>query len=54
MTPQQIMAVRCAYADLLGVLQVYQQGDVSNHDWKAHEETLDDLRTEFPDLNLEN
>ena len=52
MTDTQKLAVRCAYADLLGALQAFEQGDLQAHDWTAHQQTLDDLLAAFPGLDL--
>jgi hypothetical protein len=38
-----IYLIRCALADLEGVKQAYEQGDCSNHDWKAHSQTISEL-----------
>jgi hypothetical protein len=52
MTPEQILAIKCAYADLAGSKQAYEQGDSSNHSWGDHEQTITDLEAAFPNLNL--
>lgn len=36
--------LRCAFADLEGSMQAHEQGDSANHDWKAHEETIKELK----------
>lgn len=42
--PQNVKyLLRCAVADLEGAEQAYNQGDSSNHDWKAHSETIAEL-----------
>jgi hypothetical protein len=53
MTPEQILAVKCAYADLLGAQQAHEQGDHQAHDWRAHRQTLSELVTAFPDIEFE-
>ena len=49
MTPEQMTAIRCAYADLQGASQarLIQGG---THDWKAHAQSIADLEREFPFL----
>jgi len=47
MTKKQILAIKCAYADLVGALQARNQFDIEVHDWKAHELTLDELEEAF-------
>jgi hypothetical protein len=49
MTPKQMRAIRCAYADLQGSAQarLIQGG---THDWKAHNQSIADLEREFPFL----
>lgn len=50
MTEEQVKAIKCAYADLLGALQNYEQGTCSDHDWEAHKLTLEEMQTAFPDI----
>lgn len=52
MTPEQILAIKCAYADLVGSKQSFDQSDVHAHDWDAQQQSIDDLEAAFPDLNL--
>jgi hypothetical protein len=52
MTSEQILAVRCAYADLLGAEQAHDQADTGAHDWKSHHQSIADLEAAFPELNL--
>ena len=47
MTEQQITAIKCAFADLQGAIQAFQQMDIHAHDWKAHQQSIDDLLNEF-------
>ena len=52
MTPEQDLAIACAFADLCGALQDYEQrgsGD-SYHDWDAHRQSIADMANAF---NLE-
>lgn len=48
MTYKQYNAIRCAYADLQGAYEAYEQGDMHQHDWKAHKLTLDEMLEVFP------
>lgn len=48
MTEEQIMAIKCAYADLVGALQARNQCDINVHDWDSHRETIIDLEARFP------
>lgn len=50
LTPEQITAIRCAHADLMGALQAYEQSDLHVHDWRAHEQSIKDLESAFADL----
>jgi hypothetical protein len=43
MTPTQICAIKCAFADLVGAYQAHQQGDIHLHDWDAHRQSILDL-----------
>ena len=45
MSPEQILAIKCAYADLVGSKQSFDQSD-------ALQQSIDDLEAAFPDLNL--
>lgn len=47
MNDQQILAVKCALADLLGAQQAYEQADMHAHDWDAHQQSIEDLRAAF-------
>ena len=47
MTEDQIIAVKCAYADLVGVLQCFNQHQVTVHDWESHLESIRDLEDKF-------
>ena len=53
MNEKQILAVRCALADLQGSLQAFQQSDIHVHDWRAHEQSIDDLLETLEFLNDE-
>lgn len=47
---EQQTAIKCALADLQGSLQSYEQGDIHAHDWRAHQQSIDDLLNAFPFL----
>lgn len=47
MTEKQKTAIRCAFADLVGAVQAYKQGDSNMHDWEAHIASIEDLKREF-------
>ena len=51
MTDAQKLAVRCAFADLCGVMQAYLNQDIHAHDWKAHIQTLDEMKEAFDFLD---
>lgn len=54
MNQAQIQSVRCAFADLIGALQAYEQNDTHAHDWKAHAQSIRELHEAFhDDCNLE-
>lgn len=48
MTNEQV--IRCAYADLVGAKQAFEQGDMHLHNWSAHSETISELEETFPFL----
>ena len=52
MNHDQKLAVTCAFADLCGALQAFQQLDIHAHDWRAHQQSIEDLMDAFPNLNL--
>ena len=47
MTIKQKRTIRCAYLDLIGAKQTWEQGDIYAHDWKAHELTIKELEKAF-------
>ena len=47
MTIKQKRAIRCAYLDLIGAEQVWEQNDIYAHDWKAHKLTIEELEEAF-------
>lgn len=46
----QALAIRCAWADLMGALEAHEQGDSHIHDWKAHALSIQELADAFPDI----
>ena len=48
MTPEQKLAIKCAYCDLVGAEQAREQFDIEVHDWKAHRLSIEDLEKAFP------
>jgi hypothetical protein len=50
LTKEQVLAIRCAFADLSGAYQVAVQQDYSCHDWRCHYQTMKDLKEAFPDI----
>lgn len=50
MNAEQIIAIKCAYADLVGALQAHNQQEITVHDWEAHYQTIRDLEDVFSDL----
>lgn len=47
MTPEQILAIKCAHADLQGSMEAKQNNDLHSHDWKAHALTIQELEEAF-------
>ena len=47
LTKEQILAIQCAYADLVGALQARNQGDPNAHDWDEHWYSIIDLENNF-------
>lgn len=47
LSESQILAIKCAYADLVGALQARDQMDIEVHDWKGHYQTIIDLENTF-------
>lgn len=51
MNPEQMFAIKCAYADLQGSLEDFKKGNHDSfHDWDAHLITIQGLETTFPEL----
>jgi len=50
MTPEQELAIRCAYADLKGSMEAREALDLFQHDWGGHQASIDDLERVFPFL----
>lgn len=51
MNERQKMAIRCAFADLIGAVQAYRQGDYLMHDWDAHVLSIEELKAACPWLD---
>lgn len=48
MTPEQKLAIKCAYADLAGAYQAVKRDmNASNHDWDAHKLSIEELEELF-------
>ncbi len=43
----QILAIKCAHADLVGALQAREALDMHVHDWKAHLRSIEELEDAF-------
>lgn len=39
--------IKCAFADLIGVVQAKQQGDLNIHDWDNHMLSIHEMFDEF-------
>jgi hypothetical protein len=46
----EIIAIKCAHADLKGSLEAHEACDRHMHDWKAHQQSIKDLEAAFPDI----
>jgi hypothetical protein len=53
LTESQIMAIRCAHADLVGALQAHKSIDYTLHDWKAHALSIEAAFEEILETNHE-
>ena len=53
LTSKQLVAIRCAIADLIGAAQARQQQDIEVHDWDSHKQTIEDLITIFGQSDYE-
>lgn len=51
MTENQVQAIKCAYADLIGALETFQNGTYDEHDWKAHQLSIKELKKAFKFLD---
>ena len=54
MTPEQIAAIKCAYADLQGVLQAEDQGQFDAIDTHAIRQTISEMSDAFSFLEVED
>ena len=46
-TSAEVLAIKCAHADLVGALQAIEACDPHAHDWKAHKQSINDLEDQF-------
>jgi sulfur relay (sulfurtransferase) DsrC/TusE family protein len=46
------IAIRCAFEDLVGAYQAYEQNDIDVHYWKDHWNTIQYLIQYFPEFNF--
>lgn len=47
----QILAIKCAYADLVGAEQAATKGNFQMHDWKSHRLSIEELEMAFDFLD---
>ena len=45
------LVLRCSLADLEGSLQCYEKCIYHHHDWKAHKQTIDEVRDALSTIN---
>jgi hypothetical protein len=50
MTKLQKHIIKCAYLDLKGSKEAALELTIEDHDWKAHEHTIEDMESVFPFL----
>jgi hypothetical protein len=50
LTHSQELAIRCAYADLIGALQARNAQEPELHNWEAHLVSIKDLERQFPTI----
>jgi len=53
LTGEQITVIKCAYADLVGARQAFEQDDIHVHNWNAHNETIEEMEDAFDFLDKE-
>lgn len=51
LTKEQVTAIKCAHADLIGALQAFDQNDINVHDWNRHGESIQELQEAFSFLD---
>jgi len=44
MEPTELYLLKCALADLEGAKQAKDLNDPWSHDWKAHQQTIDEIK----------
>lgn len=47
LTADQMLAIKCAYNDLVGAFNSYKQQDIHSHDWDGVKQTIFDLEATF-------
>lgn len=47
MTPEEQTIITCAYLDLKGALEAFENLNYAEHDWKAHRLTIHELESTF-------
>ena len=50
LSKEQTQALKCAYADLVGAKQAFDENDIHVHDWEAHEQSIIDMEHAFPGI----
>ncbi len=53
MTEKEKFVITCAYLDLKGALEAFEDGSYPEHDWTAHKESIEDLENTFDFLTPE-
>jgi len=48
MTKDQKRIIKCAYLDLIGSKNAALDSNIEDHDWRAHELTIDEILKAFP------
>jgi hypothetical protein len=51
MTQDQLLTIKCAYADLIGSYQAYKSLDIHSHDWDSHFTTIKEMERDFTFLD---
>lgn len=51
MTKDQLLTIKCAYADLIGAYQAHKSLDILSHDWDSHLITIKEMERDFTFLD---